>query len=151
MRVRPAEWKDLPSLLILGRLMQQESVTRYPAVEPQEVYNSLALTLAQPDRLLILIAEDDTGAVGFLSAFISKYSFSRELCAIHDVFFVAPARRGSSAASRLVDGFHAWAKVWGCRKTMIAVHTAVRPEITARFYEKKGYRRMGGVFDRDFV
>lgn len=138
-------------LLILGERMRQESRTRYPALEPHKVYASVEKTLAAPDRLLILVAEDDTGVVGFLTAFISEYAFSSERCAVHDVFFVAPERRGSSAASRLLDGFEAWAQVWGCRKTMIAVHTGVRPEIVGRFYEKKGYRHMGGVFDKDFV
>ena len=149
MHVRPVEWKDLPSLIILGSQMQAESLTRYPAVDPREVYTTVERVLKAPDQLLLLVAEDETGVVGFLSAFISKYSFSSELCAIHDVFFVTPARRGSSAASRLVNGFEAWAEAMGARKTMIAVHTGVRPEITARFYRKKGYRQMGGVFDKD--
>lgn len=151
MRVRLATLTDLPDLIVMGRQMRAESETRYPPVEPQAIYRNLKNAVDNPDKLLVLLAYDDGGPVGFLSAFISPYSFSDELCAIHDIFFVTPARRGSSAASRLIDGFEAWAREMGASKMMVAVHTGIRPEITARFYGKKGFRHMGGVFDKDLI
>jgi len=147
MRVRPAMLSDLPQILGLGERMHRESRTQYPPIDPAVAERTLGIIVAHPEKLLALVAEGADGQLaGFLTAFISESAFSTELCAIHDIFFVAPERRGSKAASLLVDGFREWARARGCRQAMIAVHTGLNVERTGRFYEKKGFTHIGGVY-----
>jgi len=146
-RVRAATLEDLPQILALGERMRAESLIAFDPIEPAVAERMLGIIVAHPDRFMAAVAEDSGGRIcGFLTAFATETSWSSRLCAIHDIFFVAPERRGSLAASDLVDHFHAWARRIGCRRTIMAVHTKLYLERTGRFYEKKGYTHIGGVY-----
>lgn len=133
----------------MGEAMRAESQERggipYPPLEPDLMAAQLEAHAAHPDKLLVALYENGNGPRGFLTAFLSPYSFSRTIVAVHDVFYVRREARGSRAAARLVRFFQEWARANGAWMAMIAQHTAIEPERTTRFYERAGFRFMGTV------
>lgn len=133
----------------MGAQMRAESIERggipYPPLDEALVAEQLALSTRHHDRLMVALYENRIGPRGFLTAFLSPYSFSRTIVAVHDIFYVLPEARGSSAAIRLVRFFQEWARASGAWMAMIAQHTNIEPERTTRFYERAGFRFMGTV------
>ena len=144
--VRRAGVEDAPALLSLGRMMREESLIPYPEIDEDAFRGTVSLL---GDGYLMVIAEDD-GPIGMLTAMPSQYVFARVIYAIHDVFFVRPDKRGSRAAFLLVQMFEDWAQEIGATRGVLGVHTGLTMETTGRFYEKLGYRHIGGSFIKEF-
>lgn len=128
--------------------MREESIAHgipYPVVDRALAQVFFDACIASPTKLLCAVHENSLGIRGFMTAFLSPYSFSRTIVAVHDILYVSPEARGSLAAIRLVRFFQAWARDNGAWMAMIAQHTNIEPERTTRFYNRMGFRFMGSV------
>lgn len=148
--VRRAGLEDLPALIALGRVMHAESLIPFPKIDE----TATRARLAQYERagvpyFMALAEQEPGGAIGMITAQPCIYVFAEGVCAQHDIFYVRPEKRGSDAALKLVRAFEDWAETIGAREVRLAVHTGLFPDRTGRFYEKLGYRHMGGNFMKE--
>jgi GNAT superfamily N-acetyltransferase len=145
--VRRGSLDDFPVMLDMGRAMQAESLIPYPSID-EAVYRATVTVLGE--RYFIALAEREGEAVGMLTAFRTPFTFSAVEFAKHDIFYVRPSVRGSKAALKLVRAFEAWRAECGLDKAVLSVDTGLRPGVTGRFYERLGYRLMGGQYMKEF-
>lgn len=145
MIVREAVPEDIPALVELGRRMREESLVPYPAID-EEVLRERLFVLP---GYVVHVCEQDGFVIGMLASQCSTYIFSRGTYAYHDIFYVMPERRGSWAAVLLIKAFLKWADSLGIRRKVIAQHTQVNAERTLKFYERMGFKPMGGIYFKD--
>lgn len=126
--------------------MRAESVIGFPEIDVEAAREFLEVV---GDAYFVALAERNGEPVGFITAQPGRYLFSKERFVTHDIFYVAPEARGSRTALLLVQAMEDWAAQLGVKKVFIAVHTGLKPDITGRFYEKLGYRYMGGNYCKD--
>jgi GNAT superfamily N-acetyltransferase len=153
LRIRSGGPRDLGVLLALGREMQAESRTAFPAPETAALARHLALAAANPGLYRILlaerVAEDATEAVGFAAGGISPYAFSPERRAFCEFLFVRPAARGGTAALRLLRAFCGWADGEGAASVWFGVSTGVHAMRTGAFLEADGFRPLGRIYRKE--
>jgi GNAT superfamily N-acetyltransferase len=149
--VRAATLDDVPALLLMGRLMHDES----------PVFRTLGFDEGKLTRLLetmlegtiaaaapggVFVAERAGEVVGMYGGFVVEMWFSQDKQAHDYVCYVKPEhRRRGRAAIGLVRAFEAWAIAQGALFITPGVSTQVDPESTARFYERLGYTRQGSI------
>jgi GNAT superfamily N-acetyltransferase len=144
MNVRRARTTDLPRLIELGRAMREESLVYFPEVDARHTLEMWEAGLSLPDTFACFVAEDER-VVGFLTACISTFFFSPEKFAQHDIFYVSPEARGSSAARRLVKAYEDWAGEHA-NHAIIRLDTNLKPEKIDKFYQRLGFEPMGGMY-----
>lgn len=127
--------------------MRDESVIEYPEIDDEAFLEILGVL---GEGYFMGLAEDDGEPVGMITATMSRYVFAKEVYVIHDVFFVRKDKRGTGTAFRLVQAFEDWARKIGAKRGILGIHTGLNIEITSRFYEKLGYRHIGGSFIKEF-
>lgn len=145
--VQSAGIEDIPALISLGCRMREESAIPFPPVDEKATREAL---IELGSGYHVSIAEQDGEPCGFIAGAVSRFVFSTDFYIVHDIFYVRPESRGSRAAFLLVNAFCDWGRGIGARHAMIGVHTGLRPEVTGRFYEKLGFRFIGGNYLKEF-
>ena len=130
--------------------MHQEGEYRFLPFEESRCVALLERCLKQPDSWCALVAEDGEEIAGMLVGYKSNYVFCSEVVACDLAFYVRPNRRGSFAATTLIRRFSAWARECGAREICLCTSLNIRSERTAAFYQKLGFRQVGGVFKGRF-
>ena len=144
--VKRAWLDELPEIIRLGQRMLEESAVSFPEIDADATRGALEMA---GNLYFMALAERDGVGVGFITGLQSRYLFSDRRLVSHDVFYVVPEARGSSAAVRLVRALEEWSVEVGAYRTTIAIHTGLKVETTGRFYEKLGYTFMGGNYSKD--
>lgn len=85
--------------------------------------------------------------IGVLALHPETYWYSDEQFVTDTVFYVHPRGRKSRAAQMLMEAGKEYAKELGL-PMMLAVSSGGNVEKKDRFYERKGFSRIGGVFYR---
>lgn len=99
----------------------------------------------------IFIAVEDEHIIGVLKCFLSAYWYSNDIRAVHDILYVIPEKRGTTAAMILLGAFERWGAEVG------AIHCATsaflhEPEAIAAFrrlMKNASYDCIGALYKRD--
>jgi len=130
--------------------MHAESLISFPGIDETATLARLAQYERAGVPYFMALAEQGSGqAIGMITGQPCIYVFAPGISAQHDIFYVRPENRGSSAAFLLVQAFEDWARTIDAREIRLAVHTGLFPERTGRFYQKLGYRHMGGNYMKE--
>ncbi|MCC6196793.1 MAG: GNAT family N-acetyltransferase [Burkholderiales bacterium] len=142
MHIRPARYDDIPRIVALGALMAAESPRWSRLAYSREKVRALAYELVGSAQGYLYVAEDQhLEVVGFMAAMCQEHWCSEDLVIAELALYVEPARRGSSAAARLLQSFKVWAVRRGARMILAGCSTGIGDERAARLYEKVGFRR----------
>ena len=144
-KVRFANLADFPEMLAMGEDMHNES-PRY-RVHDFNVEKSAEILVNMHGRenCVLLVAEAAGHLTGMLLGFVAENTFCSGLVASELAVYVAPHARGSSAASRLVGAFEAWAFAHGASEISLGISTEVEADRTSKFYQRMGYAPTGSV------
>jgi GNAT superfamily N-acetyltransferase len=148
MIVRHARAGDADALIALGRAMREECLARFPEIDAECVRDWLSAAERRPAQLLVAVAEEGGEPVGFVTAVVGDWAFSRERRAACDLLYVRPSSRGGVAASALVGAFADWATRNGARTLVMGTTTGVAPERTGRLFERLGFAPVGTLHVR---
>lgn len=152
MLIQRAAAPHFPSIVSLARALVDESASRFPAVDPNELTGFLDATLDQPDRAFaaIAVAQDDAAA-GFVLAMAAAHLHAAELAAQIHTLYVQPDHRGGRAATGLVRAALDWARAAGAGTAYMGVSTGIRPDRTERFLLRHGFAPMGRLYAMDLT
>lgn len=145
--VRLATRDDVPELIALGRVMHAEApALRHAPFDEQKVEDALQLALV---RGLVLVHIDQEGRIdGGFAGFVLERWFSREEVLSDLGLFVRPDRRGGLIAYRLVQALIEWCRIRGMKpeNVVLGISTGVSPEKTGDFFNRLGFRPVGGNY-----
>ena len=146
-QIRLAIMEDLPVLVAMGRQALEESRYQTFNYDDAKVRKSLEAYLAdQRGKYAILVAVDEGKILGYLFAMAEAYWFCDSVVATNISWFVLPEARGSSAATKLVMGFHRWAKNRGVTELKLIVSSAHHIERTDKMLRRMGFTNIGGNY-----
>ncbi|MEP4111846.1 MAG: GNAT family N-acetyltransferase, partial [Sneathiella sp.] len=150
-QIRRAETlNDINLLFPLGKIASEEpsfNLSNFDLNKRKKVYEEW---LENKKKYVILIAEQEGEAIGFLTAWAGRHYLSKtDVAATVTAFFVLPEKRGGFAALKLIDGFRQWAKNRDAKSIHIHVTSGIRIRETDRFLRKIGFRSMGGNYAKD--
>ncbi len=141
LRIRPAEASDSAAIAVLvGQL-------GYPA-GPEDIPRRLEAVRNFSDAIA-MVAEDDRGVVGIVTAHVFPSIHSGELRAWLTTIVVLDTARGEGIGSKLVTYVEEWAAARNVPR--IAVTSGKQRERTHKFYRERGYEWTGLRFMKTFA
>lgn len=134
--VREAVPADLPWLLTQLRAFASEYPTQR-AIWPSDAHaEALVGTLIREQ--FVAVAEQDGAPVGLIAGVCAPHPLNPDLTVATELFwFVDPAHRGTSAGSRLLSTFDAWASQSGAH--LVNMTLEVGSPVSDRVLTKRGY------------
>lgn len=156
--IRKAAFSDTQRILDL--LLEMQRLSKYaPDVDVDQITaRSLVATAIQRNEgkhqggTIVLVEEKDGQIEAFIIGILDRvYHIGNRLQA-NDLFLFATPKASRTAATRLIDGYIEWAlanpKV---AKIMLSWTDAlgVDSDKIERLYAKKGFHRVGGIWERD--
>jgi GNAT superfamily N-acetyltransferase len=140
-RIRPAEAGDSAAIaVLLGQL-------GYPAA-PEDIPRRLEAVRNFSDAIA-MVAEDERGVVGIVTAHVFPSIHSGELRAWLTTIVVLDVARGEGVGSKLV----AYVEDWAAARNVptISVSSGKQRERTHKFYQERGYEWTGLRFTKTFA
>ena len=108
------------------------------AFDPEALRGTLEHVIGRPTEALVMVAEHEGEIVGGLGALKFPMFFSSVHAAMELFWYVAPERRGSRDAVRMLRVLEQWARTVGCKVlTMIAI--AIDGSPAADLYKREGF------------
>lgn len=139
--IRLATHDDIPALIECGRRFHAEaSILENVGVQfdPDALRDTLVHVIGRPTEALVMVAEHDGQIVGGLGAIKFPMFFSSARAAMELFWYIAPERRGSRDAVRMLRVTEQWARTVGCKMlTMIAI--AIDGSPAANLYKREGF------------
>lgn len=149
--VRRAMEEDMSEILVLARRFHAESpVHRALSFSEQKVSNLIRTAFEDPAWLPI-VAVDDQGIIGIGLFWCLPEFYSEDRVAGDIVFYVAPDRRGSWAAIKMLDYVVEWARAAGALAYRMGIHTGINHDQAVRFFEKRGLKLTGFMMTLDLT
>lgn len=101
----------------------------------------------------IFVVEHEREIIGFLTAYISDFTFADGFYVSQDVLYVRPDKRGTRAAAALLKTYNQWADRLGAAEVYTGVASSHRsnkltPERTAKFLTYFGFDAVGQLLRR---
>jgi len=144
MGIRSATEIDLPALLAIGQEMHTESpALRHAPFYAEKVEQAFRVAIAQGAAF---IHESNGEVDGFFCGLVVERWFSLDKMATDLALFVRPGRRGGFIAYRLLDRFIAWCEENEVHDVQIGITTGVALRETGAFYERMGFKCVGGNY-----
>lgn len=141
--IRRATTADVAALVELGRAMHAESPTHsrlsFSAARVTQLVSSM---IARPLTALVLVSENEGVIDGAALAHIEPHWYSDDLVAQELAVYVAPNKRGTLRAARLVASIDAWACAMGAKMLQAGCTTGVAVNRTIELYEHLGFSRV---------
>lgn len=96
----------------------------------------------------VFVVEDNREIVGFLTAYLTDYTFADGFYVAQDVIYVRPDKRGTRAAAHLVKTLRDWGFGLGATEVFAGIANGYKsnkltPERTARFMGHFGFQPVG--------
>lgn len=143
MKLRMATVDDLPAIVMLGRVMHQESSFAPMNYDMDRVKETISDLINKSQ--FVVVAEDKNGKViGGMVGMVTQSWFGRDMVANDLALFVASDARGGVAAIKMMKAFVHWAKLAGAKQIRPGVTTGhARAE---KLFERLGFARCGASF-----
>jgi GNAT superfamily N-acetyltransferase len=146
MIVRPVRHEDIDALVRMAASMHSESIYASLPFDEKKVRGMICWHSERPETRCMLVAEACGELVGMLAGYLTDYLFCHEKLACDTALFVERRHRGSTAAPRLIRAFRDWAAARGAREVCLGISTDISVERTGKFYERMGFKHVGGVY-----
>lgn len=142
-KIRAVEAGDIDAIMVMARAMHAES-PRYnhiPFIDA-DALQAIKFTVQNDSAR---VAEEDGKLIGMIGGVKVNYFFNHSASYTTDmVVYVAPDKRGSSVALRLIRTFEAWSEAQpDVVDTILGVSTEIEAERTVLVYQRLGYRLSG--------
>lgn len=143
MKLRMATVDDLPAIVVLGRVMHEESSFAPMDYDVDRVKETISDLMNKSQ--FVVVAEDTNGEViGGMAGMVTQSWFGRDMVANDLALFVASDARGGMAAIKMMKAFVHWAKLAGAKQIRPGVTTGhARAE---KLFERLGFARCGASF-----
>lgn len=143
MKLRLATVDDLPAIVVMGRILHQESTFATMDYDIDVVKETIGSLIDK--KQFVVVAEDTNGEViGGMAGSVTQSWFGKDAVANDLSLFVHPDRRGGLVAYRLVEAFVQWARMAGAKQIRPGVITGNRS--AESMYERLGFKRCGATF-----
>lgn len=138
--IRDATLDDVPTIAALGELFHAEAgwedIAEYA---PADCEKTLAMLVNGDDGILI-VAEDEGEIIGMAGGLAHPFYFNHaHKTGMEFFWWVKPGRRNGLGV-QLLDAMESQARALGCLSWSMIALDKVNPELTGRFYRKRGYR-----------
>ena len=143
MRLRFATPDDLPTLVVLGRVMHEESSFAPMDYDIDRVKETL--TELMDKSQFVVVAEATNGEViGGMAGMCTQSWFGNDMVANDLALFIHPDHRGGLLVVRLIRAFVDWSKLAGAKQ--------IRPGVTTghagaeQLFKRLGFAQCGASF-----
>lgn len=150
MRVRFAERADVDAVVEMGERMFDLSRFRRFRYSRERSRQAVEHAVTNPAWMLAVAETSGGELAGFHMAHMAQYFFCDEWMAESVLYFVAPERRGTSAALKLLRIFERWGQRRGAREVVLGTGVSEGAPLarTDRFLRRAGIRQVGGLYGR---
>ena len=140
MNIRPIERNDIDRCIQIGRDMHEES--RYSSLEykPTKILQLIEATFSMPESYCLFVAEQEGEIIGLLVGFCVEYWFGTDKQTSDLAIYVAPEKRGTTTAPRLIRAYEKWASNLGVNEITVSTSTGVETERTIGLFQRLGYQ-----------
>lgn len=143
MKLRMATVDDLPAIVVLGRVMHQESSFAPLDYSVDRVKETISDLMDKSQ--FVVVAEDTNGEViGCMAGMCTQSWFGSDMVANDLAIFIHPDHRGGMLAVKLIKTFVHWAKLAGAKQIRPGVVTGSRT--AEALYDRLGFTRCGATF-----
>ena len=143
MKLRMATHDDLPAIVVLGRVMHQESSFAPMDYDVDRVKETISDLMNKSQ--FVVVAEDTNGEViGGMAGMVTQSWFGNDMVANDLALFIHPDHRGGLMVVRLVKAFVHWAKLAGAKQIRPGVVSGSRT--AEALYDRLGFTRCGATF-----
>ena len=143
MKLRMATPDDLPAIVVLGRVMHEESSFAPMDYDVDRVKETISDLMNKSQ--FVVVAEDTNGEViGGMAGMVTQSWFGNDMVANDLALFIHPDHRGGLMVVRLVKAFVHWAKLAGAKQIRPGVVSGSRT--AEALYDRLGFTRCGATF-----
>ncbi len=135
MEITPANESDIPDLCKLLNILFTQEIDFQPDMEAQS--RGLARIIGNPETGLILVAREDSQALGMVNLLWTVSTALGERVALLEDMVVAPEARGTGVGSQILQQAIQYAKDHGCKRITLLTDRANTE--AQRFYQKHGF------------
>ena len=146
--VRFAQLADLPAMVELGRQMHVQSRYAWLIYSSSQTWKYLERMIPSKQACVMVAINPSTSGApvcGVLIATASQYPFSNDFVAQIEFLYVAPPKRGTPIAIKMVTAFRRWANNREVAEITISNRFGAGEAGTARLFGKLGMPAVGGV------
>ena len=148
MIIREFEAGDTDEILVLAKKMHNESpfYRAYPFSEDK--INRLCEVFIKNTDWFCAVAQLEGKIIGFVAVTIVP-TFFGESRFVEDIsFYVAPEKRGTSAALRLIRAVELWGVANNVEAIRVGVTTGTNPAQAGQFFLRLGYEETGQLYTK---
>ena len=143
MKLRMATPDDLPAIVVLGRVMHEESSFAPMDYDVDRVKETISDLMNKSQ--FVVVAEDTNGEViGGMAGMVTQSWFGNDMVANDLAVFIHPDHRGGLLAVKLIKTFVHWAKLAGAKQIRPGVVSGSRT--AEALYDRLGFTRCGATF-----
>lgn len=143
MKLRMATVDDLPAIVVLGRVMHEESSFAPMDYDVDRVKETISDLMNKSQ--FVVVAEDTNGEViGGMAGMVTQSWFGNDMVANDLAVFIHPDHRGGMLMVKLIKTFVHWAKLAGAKQIRPGVVSGSRT--AEALYDRLGFARCGATF-----
>lgn len=143
MKLRMATVNDLPDIVVLGRIMHDESTFAPMDYDVDRVKETIS-DLIYKSQFVVVVEGKNGELIGGMAGMVTQSWFGNDMVANDLALFVHPDHRGGLLVVRLIKAFVHWAKLAGAKQIRPGVITG--NETAVGLYDRLGFRRCGATF-----
>lgn len=103
----------------------------------------------EEENVQLLVAEVDGDVVGVHAGVVYADWFTDDLRADSFLVYVAKRAQGGLVGKRMVEMYEAWAFGCGAKKVTVGFASGGAVDRMGRLFERLGYARVGGIFEKE--
>ena len=139
-QIRNAVLADVDQLVEMGRAMQAEGPGFQKLTYAPEKVRAFITALAQNEKSLVLVAEDQGKIVGVFMGHNAPQWWSHDTITMDFALYVYPDYRGGTTAMRLLRKYKDWGAAQGAKIIGLGMSSGVTTEKTITLFERLGFK-----------
>jgi|TARA_B100000519_G_scaffold202390_1_gene220642 hypothetical protein len=147
--IRQWEKKDVEDLIILSKIMWEESMYKDISFSEDRLRIQYNYLLSKPFKGMGFVAIENNKMIGAIVVMLSKYFFSNEIFCFDLGLFINPKYRKSiKTPAKLIKVAGDWGKKKGAKEFRPASSVGVRIDKIEKFYNFLKFKTVGNVFSK---
>jgi GNAT superfamily N-acetyltransferase len=142
--IRQATADDIQSLVVLGKIMHDETSYKHVEYAPEKVAKTCQLMITNG---FLMVAEKDGEVVGVMMGDVVTPWYTDERMGIDYCLYIYPEHRNGLIAVRLIKKFEEWCIAMGATQIRPGVGTGDKN--VSRLYKSLGFNSVGEWFLKD--